>query len=66
MAAGDLAQALGVPHNSFSAHAKTLESAGLVRSERRSRSIIYKLNVDAIDEVGDFLGNIAGHARSTD
>ena len=37
MAAGDLAQALGAPANTLSAHLNVLSHAGLVRGERRGR-----------------------------
>lgn len=55
VAAGDLAKMLGIPHNTFSVHAKTLEAASLVFSERRSRSIIYRLNADALSEIGELI-----------
>ena len=45
LAAGDLARALGVPHNTFSAHVALLVRAKLVTGERQSRSIIYRANI---------------------
>jgi ArsR family transcriptional regulator, arsenate/arsenite/antimonite-responsive transcriptional repressor len=42
LAAGELAQALAVPANTLSAHLNVLSHAGLVRSERRGRSIVYR------------------------
>ncbi|MCG6206280.1 metalloregulator ArsR/SmtB family transcription factor [Rhodopseudomonas sp. HC1] len=45
VAAGDLAKAIGVPANSMSVHLGVLSHAGLVTSERRSRSIIYRANL---------------------
>lgn len=45
-AAGDLAAALGVPANTMSAHFTVLAQAGLVRSERRGRTILYRADLD--------------------
>ena len=45
--AGDIARRLGVPHNTMSTHLAQLTRAGLIRSRRESRSIIY---------VADFAG----------
>ncbi len=39
--AGQLARLLAIPHNSLSTHLVILEAAGLVRSRREGRSIIY-------------------------
>ncbi len=39
--AGDIARLIGVPHNTLSTHMAVLENAGLVRSRREGRSIIY-------------------------
>ncbi len=38
--AGDIAKAAAVPHNTMSSHLAILTRAGLVTSERRSRSIV--------------------------
>ena len=40
LAAGELARKLSVPQNTLSAHLAVLARAGLIKSERRSRSII--------------------------
>jgi ArsR family transcriptional regulator, arsenate/arsenite/antimonite-responsive transcriptional repressor len=53
--AGDIARELAVPHNTMSSHLGILSRAGLVRSERRSRSIIYRADLDGIREVMTFL-----------
>lgn len=53
--AGDIARELAVPHNTMSSHLGILSRAGLVRSERRSRSIIYCANLDQLREVVTFL-----------
>ena len=39
--AGEIARALGVPHNTLSTHLAVLTGAGLVKSRRAGRSIIY-------------------------
>lgn len=53
--AGDIARELAVPHNTMSSHLGVLSRAGLVRSERRSRSIIYRADLDRMREVVTFL-----------
>jgi ArsR family transcriptional regulator, arsenate/arsenite/antimonite-responsive transcriptional repressor len=53
--AGDIARELAVPHNTMSSHLGILSRAGLVRSERRSRSIIYRAELDRLRETVTFL-----------
>lgn len=53
--AGDVARELAVPHNTMSSHLGILARAGLVRSERRSRSIIYRADLARLREVVTFL-----------
>ena len=53
--AGEVARELGVPHNTMSAHLAVLARAGLVVSHRRSRSIIYRANLDRVKETVQFL-----------
>ena len=53
--AGDVARTLDVPQNTMSAHFAILARAGLVRSERRSRSIIYRADLDRLRELMIFL-----------
>ncbi len=48
LAAGDIARQLDVPQNTMSAHLGILARAGLVRSERHSRSIIYRADLDGL------------------
>lgn len=48
LAAGDLARALDVPQNTLSAHLAILVQAGLAASQRRSRSIVYRADIDAL------------------
>lgn len=44
MAAGTIADALGVPNSSLSFHLAQLNRAGLISQERRHRSLIYRAN----------------------
>ncbi len=53
--AGSVARLLDVPQNTMSAHLGTLARAGLVRSERRSRSIIYRADLVRLRELTLFL-----------
>ena len=54
-AAGELARALAIPQNTMSAHLAVLSRAGLVRGERRSRSIIYRADIERLRELTLFL-----------
>jgi arsenate reductase len=45
--AGDIARLLAVPHNTLSTHLATLEEAGLVRSRRDGRLVIYAAEPNA-------------------
>ncbi len=55
LAAGEIARQLDVPQNTMSAHLAVLSRAGLVRSERRSRSIIYRADLDGLRALTLFL-----------
>lgn len=55
MAAGRIAEALQIPHNTMSTHLSTLVNAGLVNSRRESRSIIYSIDFDGTRELLSFL-----------
>lgn len=46
---------LDIPQNTMSAHLATLARAGLVKSERRSRSIIYRADLDGLRDLTLFL-----------
>lgn len=48
MAAGAIAQALGIPGSSLSFHLAQLHRAGLIRQERQHRSLIYRANYAAM------------------
>lgn len=53
--AGEVARLLDVPQNTMSAHLATLFRAGLVRSERHSRLIIYRAELDRLRELTLYL-----------
>lgn len=53
--AGEIARQLDVPQNTMSAHLATLSRAGLVKSERQSRSIIYRADLDTLRAMTLFL-----------
>lgn len=55
MAAGALADALGVPNSSLSFHLAHLHRAGLIGQRRDGRSLIYTANYDAMNRLVDFL-----------
>ena len=55
MAAGEIARQLDVPQNTMSAHLGILARAGIVQSERQSRSIIYRADLDALRALTLFL-----------
>lgn len=53
--AGEIARQLDVPQNTMSAHLAILARAGLVRSQRQSRSIVYRADLDILRAVMLFL-----------
>jgi len=55
MPAGDIAGALDIPHNTLSSHLAILNRAGLVRSRREGRSIIYSVDFDGTRSLLSFL-----------
>ncbi len=55
MAAGEIARALEVPHNTMSSHLSILFNAGLIGSHRESRSIIYSIDFDGTRKLLAFL-----------
>lgn len=64
LAAGAIAEALGVPNSSLSFHLAQLSRAGLVRQERRHRSIIYRADYEAMNAlVGYLMENCCGGAQ---
>lgn len=63
LAAGEIARQLAVPHNTLSAHLAVLARAGWVSSRRESRSMIYRANLDHMQDTLQFLVRdcCAGH-----
>jgi DNA-binding transcriptional ArsR family regulator len=55
MAAGLIAERLGVPNSSLSFHLAQLRKAGLVIQERQHRSLIYRANYKAMNSLVDYL-----------
>jgi len=55
MAAGEIARALKVPHNTMSSHLSILVNAGLIGSRRESRSIIYNIDFSGTRNLLSFL-----------
>ncbi len=55
LAAGEVARRIAVPHNTMSSHLAILSRAGLVQSERRSRTIVYRADLDRFRAVATFL-----------
>jgi len=55
MAAGAIADTLGLPNSSLSFHLAHLNRAGLIRQERRSRSLIYSADYDAMNLLLSYL-----------
>ena len=55
LAAGDVARAVGVPHNTLSAHLAVLSAAGLVISKRQGRTILYFAHFGALRDLVAFL-----------
>jgi DNA-binding transcriptional ArsR family regulator len=53
--AGEIARQLGVPQNTMSAHLAILARAGLARSERQGRSVIYRADLDGLRAVTLYL-----------
>lgn len=55
IAAGELARMLEVPQNTLSTHLSILSRAGLAKSERHSRSIVYRADLDGFRELTLFM-----------
>lgn len=61
--AGEIAARLGAPQNTLSTHLAILTRAGLTSSERRSRSIIYRVQLDAVRGLVGFLTDACCEGR---
>lgn len=55
MAAGDIARSLDVPQNTMSTHLAAMTNAGLLQSHRRSRSVIYSVDLAGTQALLRFL-----------
>ncbi|MBA2635788.1 MAG: helix-turn-helix transcriptional regulator [Sphingomonas sp.] len=55
LAAGAIADALAIPNSSLSFHLAQLNRAGLIRQERRHRSLIYRADYAAMNALVGFL-----------
>jgi ArsR family transcriptional regulator, arsenate/arsenite/antimonite-responsive transcriptional repressor len=55
--AGVIADTIGAPHNTLSSHLAILVRAGLLRSSREGRTIIYRSDVDGMRTLLSFLVN---------
>jgi ArsR family transcriptional regulator, arsenate/arsenite/antimonite-responsive transcriptional repressor len=53
--AGVIAETIGAPHNTLSTHLAILVRAGLLRSTREGRTIIYRSNVEGMRALIGFL-----------
>jgi ArsR family transcriptional regulator, arsenate/arsenite/antimonite-responsive transcriptional repressor len=64
LAAGAIADALSVPNSSLSFHLAQLKNAGLILQERQHRSLIYRANYPAMNNlVGYLMENCCGGAE---
>ena len=55
MAAGRIAEALGLPNSSLSFHLAQLQSAGLIEQERQGRSLVYRADYAAMNALIAYL-----------
>ncbi len=53
--AGEVARLLDVPQNTMSTHLAILTRAGLISSERHSRSIIFRAELETVRKLASFL-----------
>lgn len=65
MAAGAIADKMGVSPSNISFHLKELERSGLIAQRRESRSILYSADYDALSGLVKFLMHdcCSGHSR---
>jgi DNA-binding transcriptional ArsR family regulator len=60
LAAGELSRRLGVQQNTLSDHLAALTRAGIVTADRQGRSIIYRTNPQAVEDLALFLNERCG------
>jgi ArsR family transcriptional regulator len=65
MSAGEIADEFDLSKPTLSGHFTTLKHAGLVTSERKATTIIYRLNMSVLDEAIAALMDIAGAKKET-
>jgi ArsR family transcriptional regulator len=53
--AGEIAAALGIPRSTLSSHLAQMERAGLLRSVRRQRHILYSVHIEGARRLIQFL-----------
>ncbi len=58
LSAGEIARQLGLQQNTLSGHLAKLSRAGIVTSERRKTSIIYRYDRTSLENLALFLTNI--------
>lgn len=61
---GDIAAAFDMAWPTITGHLTTLRDAGLVESERDGASIIYRLNISAVEEALAFLMDLMGTGQT--
>jgi len=55
LAAGLIAEKLGVPQNTLSSHLSVLSNADLIAARREGRSLIYSVNISATRQFLEYL-----------
>jgi DNA-binding transcriptional ArsR family regulator len=55
LAAGEISEKLGTPHNTMSFHLSHLANAGIVSAQRQGRSKIYSVNFEAMSGFISFI-----------
>jgi ArsR family transcriptional regulator, arsenate/arsenite/antimonite-responsive transcriptional repressor len=64
IAAGEIARACKVPHNTMSTHLAVLSRAGLIRMRREGRAIYYGANLEGFRTLIGFLMRDCCHGRA--
>jgi len=59
----DLTDTLEAGQSRLSFHLKTLKDAGVVRDRREGRWVYYSLNPDALEVLGEFIGEVRSTLR---
>jgi ArsR family transcriptional regulator len=58
VSSGDIADAIGIPPNLMSSHLSILQRAGLLRSSKSGRAVIYAASTSAVNELADHLKHL--------